>query len=83
MSNEIFDYSVAVFARGLGILAELLRKAETHATDRKVDPSALLTARLFPDMFTLTGQVQAACDTAKRSTARLVGVEPPFAAYEA
>jgi uncharacterized protein len=77
MSNEIFDYSVAVFARGLGILAELLRKAETHAAERKIDPSALLTARLFPDMFTLTGQVQAACDTAKRSTARLVGVEPP------
>jgi uncharacterized protein len=25
----------------------------------------------------LIGQVQAACDTAKRSTARLVGVEPP------
>jgi hypothetical protein len=24
-----------------------------------------------------TGQVQAACDTAKRTTARLVGVEPP------
>jgi uncharacterized protein len=77
MSNEILDYSVAVFARGLGILAELLRKAESHATERKIDPSALLTARLFPDMFTLTGQVQAACDTAKRSTARLVGVEPP------
>jgi uncharacterized protein len=52
MSNEIFDYSVAIFARGLGILAELLRKAETHATERKIDPSALLTARLFPDMFT-------------------------------
>src|SRR5260221_1877267 len=28
-------------------------------------------------MFPLTGQVQAACDTAKRATARLVGVEPP------
>jgi hypothetical protein len=37
----------------------------------------LLTARLFPDMFTLTGQVQAACDAAKRATARLVGAEPP------
>jgi uncharacterized protein len=28
-------------------------------------------------MYPLTGQVQAACDTAKRTTARLVGVEPP------
>src|SRR5258705_497752 len=29
------------------------------------------------DQFLRTGQVEAACDTAKRATARLVGVEPP------
>ena len=28
-------------------------------------------------MYPLTGQVQAACDTAKRTTARLLGAEPP------
>src|SRR6266850_6995209 len=28
-------------------------------------------------MFPLTGQVQSACDTAKRTTARLIGVEAP------
>src|SRR6266851_4352294 len=39
--------------------------------------AVLLAARLFPDMYPLTGQVQAACDTAKRTTARLIGVEPP------
>ena len=39
--------------------------------------AVLLNARLFPDMYPLTGQVQAACDTAKRATARLVGVEAP------
>jgi hypothetical protein len=37
MSNEIFDYSVAVFARGLGILAELLRKAESCRGRRRVE----------------------------------------------
>jgi len=77
MPNNIFDCSVAAFLRGHGILAELLRKAEAHATDRKIAPTVLLTARLFPDMFPLTGQVQRACDTAKRATARLAGVEPP------
>src|SRR5215469_5281568 len=77
MPSDIFNFSVAVFLRGHGILAELLRKAETHATERKIAPTVLLTARLFPDMFPLTGQVQGACDTAKRATARLVGVEPP------
>jgi uncharacterized protein len=77
MPNDIFDFSVAVFLRGHGILAELLRRAEAHAAERKIAPTALLVARLFPDMYPLTGQVQAACDTAKRTTARLVGVEPP------
>jgi uncharacterized protein len=77
MSNDIFDYSVPVFLRGHGILAELLKKAESHAAERKIAPAVLLTARLFPDMYPLTGQVQAACDTAKRATARLVGVEVP------
>ena len=56
---------------------QLLRKGEAHACGHKIAPSALLTARLFPDMFPLTGQVQAACDTAKRVTGRLVGVQPP------
>src|SRR5260221_5594343 len=77
MPNDIFNFSVAVFLRGHGILAELLRKAEAHAAERKITPTVLLTARLFPDMFPLTGQVQGACDTAKRAAARLVRVEPP------
>jgi uncharacterized protein len=77
MSSDIFDYSVPVFLRGHGILAELLKKAESYAAERKIAPAVLLTARLFPDIYPLTGQVQAACDTAKRATARLVGVEAP------
>jgi hypothetical protein len=77
MPNNIYNCSVTVFLRGHGILTELLRKAEAHAAERKIAPTVLLTARLFPDMFPLTGQVQGACDTAKRATARLVCVEPP------
>ena len=77
MRNDLYTFSVPVFLRGHAVLSELLRKGEAHAAHYKITPSALLTARLFPDMFPLTGQVQAACDTAKRATARLVGVEPP------
>src|SRR5213080_4872994 len=77
MLNDLYTFSVPVFLRGHVVLSELLRKGEAHAAGYKITPSALLTARLFPDMFPLTGQVQAACDTAKRATARLVGVEPP------
>src|SRR5712671_4118143 len=77
MLNDLYTFSVPVFLRGHAVLSELLRKGEAHAAGYKITPSALLTARLFPDMYPLTGQVQAACDTAKRTTARLVGVEPP------
>ena len=77
MPNDLYTFSVPVFLRGHAVLSELLRKGEAHACGHKIAPSALLTARLFPDMFPLTGQVQAACDTAKRATGRLVGVEPP------
>ena len=37
----------------------------------------LLNARLFPDMFAFTRQVQSACDQAKNGGARLAGVDPP------
>src|SRR5258708_19300158 len=77
MLNSLYTVSVPVFLRGHAVLSELLRKGEAHAASYKITPSALLTARLFPDMFPLTGQVQAASDTAKRATARLEGVEPP------
>src|SRR6266851_251305 len=77
MLNDLYTFFVPVFLRGHAVLSELLRKGEAHAASYKITPSVPLTARLFPDMFSLTGQVQAACDTAKRATARLVGVEPP------
>jgi len=80
--NKLYTFSVPVFLRGHAVLSELLRKGEAHAAGHKITPSALLTARLFPDMFPLTGQVQAACDTAKRATARLVGVEDNEATFE-
>ena len=61
----------------LGGLQAVLRKAEAHATDKKIDPNALLQARLFPDMFPLLRQVQVACDFAKSVAARLAGVDVP------
>jgi hypothetical protein len=69
--------SVPVFVQMLGSLSAILAKAEAHATAKKIDPAALLGARLFPDMFTLTRQVQLACDFAKNASARLAGQEPP------
>ena len=68
--------SVAVFDRFLSALASILDNAETHCEARKIRPEVILTARLFPDMFPLTRQVQLACDFAARGTARLAGQEP-------
>lgn len=80
MSLSMYAASVPVFQQMLTALAGVLAKAETHALERKIDPSALLQARLFPDMFPLTRQVQIACDFATSVSARLAGEEVP--AYE-
>ena len=69
--------SVPVFKQMLGGLQAVLRKAEAHATEKKIDPQALLQARLFPDMFPLLRQVQVASDFAKSVSARLANVEVP------
>ena len=38
----------------LNALSHVLDKAEAHCAENKIDPAALLTARLLPDMFTCT-----------------------------
>lgn len=77
MAISMYSTSVPVFKQILHSLAAVLKKAELHATDKKIEPQALLQARLFPDMFPLTTQVQIAADFAKGMTARLAGSEVP------
>ena len=80
MTVSMYAASVPVFKQILGGLSVVLTKAEAMATDKKIDPTALLQARLYPDMFALPRQVQIAADFAKGVSARLAGVEVP--AYE-
>jgi hypothetical protein len=77
MSISTYSASVPVFRQVLGSLAAILEKAESHADLKKIEPDALLQARLFPDMFPLLRQVQVATDFAKGTVARLGGVEVP------
>jgi hypothetical protein len=58
-------------------LSAILDKAQAHCEAKKIDPAALLTDRLYPDMFALSRQFQIACDTAKGAVARLAGVDNP------
>jgi len=77
------DQSVAQFDHMLGVLSGILTKAEAHCEARKTDPAAILSFRLFPDMFSFTKQVQLVSDFAKGASARLAGVDnPPMADTE-
>lgn len=77
MTLSLHAASVPVFTQLLGGLSDVLAKAATHASERKIEPDALLQSRLFPDMFPLLRQVQIACDFAKSVSARLAGAEVP------
>ncbi|KPW60775.1 Uncharacterized protein ALO86_05646 [Pseudomonas syringae pv. berberidis] len=77
MSISLYAASVPVFQQMLNALSDVLTKAEAYATEKKIQPPALLQARLFPDMLPFTRQVQIAVDFAKGASARLAGVEIP------
>jgi len=77
MNISMHNASVGVYLKLLGNLNAILEKAEKWVTERKIDPSAILQARLAPDMFTFTRQIQIATDMAKGTVARLAAQEAP------
>lgn len=77
MTISMYSASVPVLKQMLAALSEVLNKAEAHATEKKIDPTALLGARLFPDMFPLARQVQIAADFAKGISSRLADADVP------
>ena len=77
MPLTMYQASAPRFASTLRNLSAILDKAQAYCEAKKIDPLALTQARLFPDMFPLTRQVQIACDSAKGAVARLAGAEIP------
>jgi hypothetical protein len=77
MTTFMYTTSIPVFKQMLTSLHAILAKTEVHATEKKIEPSAFLQARLFPDMLPLMRQVQIAADFARGVSARLAGVEVP------
>lgn len=77
MPLSMYQASVPVFVRTLGVLTHVLEKGAAFADARKIDPSVLINARLAPDMLPLSRQVQIAGDMVMRGTARLAGQEFP------
>lgn len=74
---SIYKASVASFQKHLHALDGVLDKAAAYAEARKIEPSALLGARLYPDMFDMKRQVKEACAFAGSATARLTGLAIP------
>ena len=77
MKASMYQSAVPPCVRALTNLAAILEKAAAHAEARKIDPAALLNARLYPDMLPFTKQIQIGTDTASGGAARLTGKEPP------
>jgi len=77
MPLSMHQVSTPRFIHTLNALSAILSKAAAHAETKKIDPLALTSFRLYPDMFPLSRQVQIACDMAKGAAARLGGVEIP------
>lgn len=73
----MFDATIPTLIRALNNLSHILKKGEAYADAKKIEHSVLLNARLFPDMYPLTRQVQIATDMSKGAAARLAGVEIP------
>ncbi|MBV9549462.1 MAG: DUF1993 domain-containing protein [Alphaproteobacteria bacterium] len=77
MAFTIYDASIPPLVTMLENLGHVLTVGETHARDNNIEARHYLEARLAPDMFHLTKQVQVATDMAKGCGARLAGVEIP------
>src|SRR5271168_3657445 len=77
MSLSMYQSLIPVSLRQLSNLSALLQKAEAHAMAKKIEPEVFINARLAPDMFPLSRQIQIATDVVKGGAARLAGVEVP------
>jgi hypothetical protein len=77
MSDLMYRSAKRTFVHHLKNLSAMLRAAERDAKKRGIDPAVILNARLAPDMFPLTRQVQIVTDHAKGCCSRLAGVETP------
>lgn len=74
---SLHDASVSQMSKMLRNLQNWLDKAEAHAKAKGFEVDVLATARLAPDQYALVRQIQAACDGAKFTAARLAGIEAP------
>jgi hypothetical protein len=73
----IYELTVQQFSKMLGNFSAILDKAIQFSETKKFDFDILLNARLAPDQFNFTRQVQIMCDTAKLCACRMSGKDAP------
>ena len=77
MSLSMYTVLVPPVQRSLSNLRSILEKGQNHCESKSIAPTVLISARLYPDMYPLSRQVQIATDVAKGAVYRLAGQEPP------
>ncbi len=78
MTNEtLTEVYIPQFSKMLTNFSAILDRGAKFAETKKIDMEVLLRARLAPDQFDLTRQIQITCDTAKLCFARLSNKEAP------
>jgi hypothetical protein len=60
-SQSFHRHTIGAMTAALKNLSAILAKAKKHAAKNKIEPAALLQARLYPDMFPLIQQLQYCC----------------------
>lgn len=74
---SLYQQSAVQMSHMLRSLDGCLDKAIAYAESKEFPADNFAGLRLAPDMHPLTFQVQSACDSAKGTSARLAGIEPP------
>lgn len=77
MNVSFYQLAVLDNIRALNNLSHLIDKATEYAVNNKIEESALLDARLFPDMFPLIRQIRMVCMMSNMAVSFLAGKEVP------
>lgn len=76
MAN-MYDISIPPLILALNNCLHILKTGRRSADARKIEHAVMLNARLAPDMYPLTRQVQIATDMSKGAVARLANMAVP------
>ena len=74
---NLYDATVPIFTKFLTNLDGWLDRAVALAAAKKFDPERFVECRLALDQYSLRQQIQAACDQAKYTVAKLSGKDAP------